>query len=960
MANPAGSRPLPGSERPPIPGSTSLGPVDPKERIRVTVVLRQKPGSPELPDLQHWQDTAPTERTFLSPEEFYERHGAAEEELDAVVEHLTRAGLQVVEKHAGRRRIVVEGTVKDIDSAFGVTLNRYRAPERFAPRPRPKEGEGRPFGDHIRVREQDYYGYEGPVHLPARLIELVTSVIGLDNRRLGLSAGNGTGDPPGAGYLSPAAIARDYNFPANAATGQTIGIFEDANSGAAYLHSDITSFVHSLPGGLALPLPSLTDISLLGYTNNPALVTNPPTGAAFECNIDVSIAAAAGLGANINVYFTDDSDGGWDAFFDRTIFPPAGDNPPSVLTASWVPYLSDDSGTVGSISNPASSVSNFHRHLRNAAARGITVLMAIGDWGSNNLVGGVACHVSYPNADPWVTSCGGTILGNVNPTPPPALDEYTWSDANLPSPFNSGPPPPIYNATGGGVSDQFPRPPYQAAAGVLPISKNDGGIRRGVPDVAGMVAMSGFFIKGSGGQAGYGTSAVAPLYAGLIATINAFLGRNVGFLNPTLYKYGAQICNDVRVGNNDSGNVPDAPFYSADIGWDPCTGWGSINGLRLMAALAPAPVISTLIPDNGDFGTSCLDRFVDKILTINNAGFSTLLIWSITSSRADFEIPNVSSYPIAVSPGASIDVVIRYKPSVAAFESATITIFSNDLFSPKTVKVSGTGVAPRLVLGIADSGDFGNVCIGSFRDEPLLVNNGGHCTLLVSSVASSSAEFQVPQILSYPIAVAAGDSVSLPIRFRPTSLGPTPAGTVITVNSNDSRGPQSIQVSGNAPAGKLVVTGSPCFGAIQACCREERTLSICNVGDCKLLVSSVAFKRKSRHWKLINNPFPATLHPGSCLSVVIRYKATERYPRPSELVITSDDPTEPIKIIELLAATIWSDCGCKKCCDKCRKGNCDTRHCDPCCCERCQDGCDDEEEHDEDAHESHPSPAMTR
>jgi hypothetical protein len=120
------------------------------------------------------------------------------------------------------------------------------------------------------------------------------------------------------------------------------------------------------------------------------------------------------------------------------------------------------------------------------------------------------------------------------------------------------------------------------------------------------------------------------------------------------------------------------------------------------------------------------------------------------------------------------------------------------------------------------------------------------------------------------------------------------------------------------------------------------------VGDCKLFVSSVAFKGKNRHWKLINNPFPAILHPGSCLAVVIRYKATERYPRPCELVIASDDPTDPIKVLELLAATIWSDCGCKKCCDTCRKENCDKRHCDPCCCERCHDDCDDEKDDGED------------
>jgi hypothetical protein len=119
------------------------------------------------------------------------------------------------------------------------------------------------------------------------------------------------------------------------------------------------------------------------------------------------------------------------------------------------------------------------------------------------------------------------------------------------------------------------------------------------------------------------------------------------------------------------------------------------------------------------------------------------------------------------------------------------------------------------------------------------------------------------------------------------------------VNSSDPAGPRSIRVSGDAPAGKLAVNGSTFFGGVDACCRVEHTISICNVGDCKLHVSSVAFKRKSRHWKLIGNPFPATLRPGSCLCVVIRYKAAEKYPRSQDLVITSDDPTTPVKTLEL-------------------------------------------------------------
>jgi len=94
-------------------------------------------------------------------------------------------------------------------------------------------------------------------------------------------------------------------------------------------------------------------------------------------------------------------------------------------------------------------------------------------------------------------------------------------------------------------------------------------------------------------------------------------------------------------------------------------------------------------------------------------------------------------------------------------------------------------------------------------------------------------------------------------------------------------------------------------------------------------VTGVAFKRKSPHWKLINNPFPATLHPGSCLAVVIVYKASEKCPRACELIITSDDPATPVKCLDVLAYTIWKECRCE---GKCSCG-CEQRDCDPCGCE---------------------------
>ena len=359
------------------------------------------------------------------------------------------------------------------------------------------------------------------------------------------------------------------------------------------------------------------------------------------------------------------------------------------------------------------------------------------------------------------------------------------------------------------------------------------------------------------------------------------------------------------------------------------------------------PRLATVIADAGDFGNACLGSFKDMLLCLSNSGFSTLTISNITSSSGEFVVPSVMSYPLTIEAGTSMLVPIRFQPTSLGAKAATITVISDDPAGPKMVKVSGTAKPPKLAVVIADAGNFGNACIGSFVDKMITLNNSGKCTLTINSITSSSAEFLAPNVLSYPLTVEAGDSIQVPIRFQPISLGSKSA--KITVNSDDPSGPRIIDVSGNVPSGKLVVTGSTSFGGVKACCCADRTISICNVGDCNLHVSSVAFKRKSRHWKLINNPFPAVLRPGSCLSVVIRYKATEKCPRSCELVIKSDDPHTPIKVLEVLAYTIWNNCGCKQCCDDCNKGCCEKSHNQQCCEQGypCCDDDDDEHEHED-------------
>lgn len=327
-----------------------------------------------------------------------------------------------------------------------------------------------------------------------------------------------------------------------------------------------------------------------------------------------------------------------------------------------------------------------------------------------------------------------------------------------------------------------------------------------------------------------------------------------------------------------------------------------------------AGALELAVADGGDFGDVCLGSFVDRPLVLVNNGPCTLHVTDVSGSP-DFLTPTVNAYPLTIGPGDTMELPIRFQPTTLGARSATITVTSDDPAGPKTVSVRGTAPAPRLALVLADTGHFGKVCRGHFADEPLVLVNSGRCPLTITAITSSSPAFLVPSVTRYPLVIEGYGSLTVPIRFQPTHHGPAHA--TITVVSDDPAGPQDVPVSGDAPSGKLAVSGSAYFGEVD-CGSAEKTISVCNIGECALHVSSVEFKRPRRHFKLVDNPFPATLPVGACLSAVIRYTASCE-PECCELVIRSDDPEGPVRCLDVVA---YTRCRCDKECCRGHAGRC--------------------------------------
>ncbi len=624
--------PVAGSERLRPPSHRRVGAADAGAQIGVTIVVRPRPGSLPLPDLSHWQSTPPGKRKFLSPDEYARAHGAAQADLDAVAAFAAEHGLRVSSSHAGRRHVTVVGTVARMNAAFGVALNRYEATmpssgrrSEREPTPAPSRRRGRTNAPAPATAETyTYYGYDGAVHVPKELDGIVLAVVGLDNRLLGVPAGSGN-DPSGAASLQPPAVAQLYNFPNTGASDQTIGVIAPQSSpgnGASYLSNDINNlYFPGLSNAAYQTAPaSINNINLTvgtsTFSNSTSTVqsitssTNLnafPFSFIIELTQDISTSATIAQGATVNVYFTQASEQGWLVFLNRVLLP-EGENQPTVVTCSFTIFIGDDSSNIGSLTSSGSAASLMTAAFQALASQGINVFIALGDWGADNWwpLGSTSptapdgkSHVMYPGSDPWITSCGGTVIAS-NSTPPPAFNETVWSDAWSTSNFGSSTS--NFGTTGGGVSATFPAPSYQTAAGITGATDSAGTFHagRGVPDIGGMVGLTGFFVNGI--SYGFtGTSCVAPLYAGFAAVLRSAFGVELGFFNSILYALPTAAFNPRASGNNNShdtptnvaiaipgykGTTPDAPFFSSGTGWDACTGLGSVAGSNFLNSVA--------------------------------------------------------------------------------------------------------------------------------------------------------------------------------------------------------------------------------------------------------------------------------------------------------------------------------------------------------------------------------------
>ena len=522
-----------GSERQAVRGARLIGDTHPDQTIEVSVRIRSK-AEAQREELK----SALAKPGFkqMARAQYENTHGADPADLNQIRRFAQEFGLKVNETgtELARRTVLLSGTAANLQKAFQVELKEYSHPR------------------------GNFRGRVGNISVPADYADIVTGVFGLDNRRQAEPHFRRMPLTPGikahtaSASHDPNEVAQIYDYPTGDGAGQCIGIIE---LGGGFQLDDLSHYFSSLN----IKEPQVISVSVDGGTNSPG----DPNGPDGEVMLDIEVVGAVAPAAKIVVYFAPNTDRGFldaitTAVHDST-------NQPSVISISW--GSAEANWTT-------QAMTNFDEAFQAAAAMGVTVCVAAGDNGSADGDNDGNNHVDFPASDPFVLGCGGTSLQASNDQ---IVNETVWND--LP---NGG-------ATGGGVSDMFPLPTWQEGFDVPSPTVQGGG--RGVPDVSGDAdPNTGYNILVDGESAVVGgTSAVAPLWAGLVARINQATGKatgkTIGYLNPLLYTQAveAEGFHDITQGNNGA--------FSAGPGWDACTGLGSPDGVPLEAALTGAPTI---------------------------------------------------------------------------------------------------------------------------------------------------------------------------------------------------------------------------------------------------------------------------------------------------------------------------------------------------------------------------------
>ncbi len=659
--------------------------------------------------------SSPNYHHWLTPVEMGERFGLSQQDIATLSDWLQSQGLHVNWVSPSRMFIRFGGTAGAIGRAFQTELHTYKSDDSIA---------------RISVSSDPM--------IPLALMPAIKAVHGLytvEDHPFH-SVRPMQGDAPtasssnGEHFIVPADFATIYDYNGGTPAAEPIAIVGRSRTD----FNDFAHFRQLTETNFANPT-EIVPTQFGGLDPGPALTAPSATNVSFddqsEATLDVAQAAGVDGNAQILLVVATEASGGIEA--DAQYLVQTSPVPAPVMSISF--------GACESAAGPA-GVAFWDTLFQQAAAEGISVFVSSGDSGASGCDEAFATPPATPLpnspnyicSSSYVTCVGGTEL---NDTSDPAQYWSTDSNRNLASalsyipeggwnePLNSSDGPQVASS-GGGVSSVIPTPVWQKGAGV-PAARSG----RYTPDVAFsaanhdgyfgcLAAAGGTCVVGANGSFPFvvfsGTSASAPLMAGIAALLDGGAGSPQGNLNPQLYQLAAStptVFHDVTVTSSgvagcalatpsmcnssipgSTGQSGGQAGYTVTAGYDQVTGLGSLDILNFLQSFPAPPDIKVLLDTPGlAFPSQLLGFPTQAQVGFQNRGSAPLdpLSMTITGPNAnDFSLVNDCQSALAAQ--ASCMAQVTFTPSAAGARTATMTVTSaNANSSPTVVSLSGTG-----------------------------------------------------------------------------------------------------------------------------------------------------------------------------------------------------------------------------------------------------------------------------
>ena len=711
----------------------SSGRLDPSQTIHLAISLPIRNPDQLQQELADLYDPAnPLFHQFLTPQEFTERFGPTEADYQAVKDFVKAQGLQITSEHGNRMLLGVNGAVAQVETAFHVTLRTY-----------PHPSEARTFFASDTdpsvpgtVPVLDITGLNNfALPKPKGLLRLSA-----DSKRPALGSGPNGGDYAAKDIQSAYAPGVTWT-----GSGQSVGLLEFDG----FYAGDISKYRQTT--GLAnVPIKTVT---VGGYPGLPTPGSNSGN-AEVALDIEMAMAMAPGL-SQIVVYEADPTNGVANEILSRMVM----DNSCAQLSCSW---------TFGSSATAATD-----QLFQQMAAQGQSFICASGDTGSY-----FGTSIPVPDDSPYATIVGGTTLTTSGPRGK-YLSETVWNNGN-----NA--------ASSGGVSKTYNIPAWQQG---IPTTSNRGSTsRRNVPDVA-LLADNVFIVADNGrNETITGTSAAAPLWAGVAALANqaaASLGQpRIGFLNPALYALykgtsRSTYFRDITTGNNIvSGSGTN---YSAVMGYDLCTGIGTPVVVPLVAKLAitdplgitPGTGFDAYGPKGGPYNVT------SQWFYLTNASNASLS-WSVGAVPGWLTVSDINGS--FIQSGVGTDVRVSLNDLSLALPTGVTTAklqFTNLPSGSVQTRTIAVHVGQNLVQnGGFETSDFSDWLLTGYRaDAYSFVDDGVYAVGLVphggswaAALGQNFAESKALGSLSQSLPTTAGQLYQ--IAFWLSSMGDKTGATV--------------------------------------------------------------------------------------------------------------------------------------------------------------------------------------